>query len=169
MPDLSEIRTRDKRNAAIHEAGHLTVALALKVRGRAWIFPSATHDMMAEKLWVGKFQAMTCQGVSRPVICIAGVVAECLADDPQIEATEIVDFIDCGIVTPSPTDMMGISVVSEEIVSTALELCRENKTFFDWAVAKLIRDESVTDGMAGDYFHSLGCSHQFNLNSTISP
>lgn len=153
MLDESDIRTHDKRQAAIHEAGHLTVALASGVSGRAWIFPTETEDLLEAKTWTGKFATVGCP--NSPEICIAGVVAECWVEDSQVEASEIVEFIEDEFVIPSPTDMKGIPVVSEKLVSTALELLRAYKTFFDWAVAELINDEVITDGMASEYFRSV--------------
>jgi hypothetical protein len=49
-----EIERCDKREAAIHEAGHLTAGLALGVHGSAWVYRSQTIDPENEKLWVGK-------------------------------------------------------------------------------------------------------------------
>ena len=86
-----EIARCDKREAAIHEAGHLTVGLALSVHGSAWVYRSQTVDPENEKLWVGKHEA---QGLITAAVAISGLVAECWVENPVTSADEIADWIE---------------------------------------------------------------------------
>lgn len=146
---------------AIHEAGHLVVAVATGVRGRAWIFPSGTLDPINERTWGGKFDlcfdpTFELTEPMAAVIGAAGVVAECWSDDPLIESWEILDWIDLVCVEPSATDLALMGVVSEDTISKALELLRGHREFFDWAVTSLLEDKVIPDGLAWDKFLSEG-------------
>src|SRR4029453_2154469 len=96
-----EIERCDKREAAIHEAGHLTVGLALGVHGDAWVYRRQTIDPENEKLWVGKRE--THEPITA-VVALSGLVAECWVENPETRADEIADWIDEGLVSPSSTD-----------------------------------------------------------------
>ena len=80
----------DKRGAAVHEAGHLTVAAALHLPGAmASIEPTNTSDPYHEHLWTGKHGFY---GALPASVAVAGTVADCLDDEPGIAAPQP-DFV----------------------------------------------------------------------------
>jgi hypothetical protein len=150
-----EIERCDKREAAIHEAGHLTVGLALGVHGSAWVYKSETTDPENEKLWVGKHES---NGPTTGAVAVSGLVAECWVESATSIPDEITDWIDDGIVSPSPTDSARFPATYEEklaAVAEALSKLQQHKAFFDWAVAELIEHETITDGLAAEKFREL--------------
>lgn len=142
-----EIEAREKRGAAIHEAGHLTVAVAIGQRARASIWKH-DGDPELEKTWTGRAGGY---GI-HPLIAVAGIVAECL--DESDDAQEIDEWIDCEIVLPSATDLAHFPPAEKrvEVIAEAIEILKEHKAFFDWAVAELIENHVITDGMADENF-----------------
>ena len=150
-----EIERCDKREAAIHEAGQLTVGLALGIRGSAWVYRSETIDPANEKLWVGKREAY---GLVYSAVAISGLVAECWVENPATSSDEITDWIDDGLISPSPEDSANLPSSYEgklAAVVEALALLQKHKAFFDWAVEKLINDDLITDGVAWERFQAL--------------
>jgi hypothetical protein len=150
-----EIERCDKREAAIHEAGHITVGLALGIRGSAWVYTSQTIDPENEKLWVGKHAT---RDPITAAVAVSGLVAECWVENPETSADEITDWIDDGLVSPSATDEAQFPTSYEgklAAVVEALELLQKHKAFFDWAVEQLIDTEAITNGMAGEKFREL--------------
>src|SRR5688500_11841218 len=145
-----EIERRDKREAAIHEAGHLTVGLALGIRGSAWVYKSQTVDPENEKLWIGKHES---QGPITAAAALSGLVAECWVDNRATRPDEITDWIDDGLVSPSSTDSALFPATYVEKLAAVVEsheLLLKHKVFFEWAIEKLVNAEVVTDGMAAD-------------------
>jgi hypothetical protein len=150
-----EIERCDKREAAIHEAGHLTVGLALGVHGSAWVYRSQTIDQENEKLWVGKRET---HDPITAAVTLSGLVAECWVENPETSADDITDWINDGLVSPSATDEAQFPAAYEEklaAVVEALQLLQKHKAFFDWAVEQLIDAEVIADGMAAEKFHEL--------------
>ncbi|HZN36033.1 MAG TPA: hypothetical protein VFB80_19520 [Pirellulaceae bacterium] len=150
-----EIKRRDKREAAIHEAGHLTVGLALGVRGSAWVYRSETTDPDNEKLWIGKHEA---HGLVTATVAVSGLVAECWVEKPETSPDEIADWIDDGLVSPSPTDKTRFPESYEETLTAIVEahaILVKHKRFFEWAVDELIKFETITDGMAAEKWREL--------------
>jgi hypothetical protein len=77
-PNPLRTAARDRRLAAIHEAGHVTVARWRGVNASAYLFPTETSDPF-EKAWVGQARIgvkpkTTAQTVR--LIAAAGTVAE---------------------------------------------------------------------------------------------
>jgi len=77
---LKEVEARDKQCAAIHEAGHLTVACSLGHRARAWITPTGATDPFANRLWAGQCGS----GCNAAEFAVAGLVAERWAEDGAV-------------------------------------------------------------------------------------
>ena len=163
--DIEGLISRDKRLAAIHEAGHLTVACAGGSNGRAYLLPIPTADVKNESTWRGQFLPLKAFWEPvRPEIGVAGVVADYWAADPDFNARRIAKFIKRGIHTPSDSDLRmihgavyegGWPEISKDLISVALELLRENKTFFEWAVAELMNEHAISDGQAKDQYDEL--------------
>jgi hypothetical protein len=140
----------DKRKAAIHEAGHLTVAMATGKRCRAELHTTGTANADQVKYWTGRAGEY---GIHfTPIVAVAGIVAECMdeTDDPWA----IDEFIECGVVVPSESDLKLFPPEDQRlaVITQAIDLLNRHKTFFDWAVAELIEGEVITDGMAADNF-----------------
>lgn len=81
MRQLSPRRTeaRDRRLAAVHEAGHVVIALHLGYEPQAYIRPIGADDPTETKTWIG--QAGMCMPPEAPpehmrMVGIAGMVAE---------------------------------------------------------------------------------------------
>jgi hypothetical protein len=151
---LAELESRDKRKTAVHEAGHATVAAAMGLRVRAWLIRTNTVRPLDEKIWVGK-----AQGRLNPVSSVAGMVAEKLDADPDVQTWEIIQEWeeagdeDAGL---SPTDMELVPQDWESrtaLVESALAILREQKRLFDWLVSELVEHECVTDGMVADFIN----------------
>jgi hypothetical protein len=86
--DRKRIAARDRRNAAVHEAGHIVVARWARAGvASAWIIQ---NDGLAadEKAWAGRVQIISVSDVNphrRRMIGVAGAVAEHLWCDGWIE------------------------------------------------------------------------------------
>jgi hypothetical protein len=80
MMMTKRILARDRRMAAVHEAGHVVVARRLGLRiSSAWIVPNERETAADEQTWSGRVQIESLQGVdqlSRRMVGVAGAVAE---------------------------------------------------------------------------------------------
>ena len=156
-PRLGEVERRDKRRAAVHEAGHATVAAAKGFRAIAWLYRSKTLQPLEEKIWLGRVQIA---GVD-PAYAVAGMVAEHLDDVPDIAAWKIMEdweFMGETEVGLSPTDMEIVPQnwpTRKAVVEEALTILRDQKPLFDRIVLQLFEHECVTDGMVSDWSREL--------------
>ncbi len=172
---IEDDNCRDKESAAVHEAGHATVAAVFcwrEGKGRsirldepvaglsevclgrvaAHIRRTQTNDPMCEKTWVGSTThwEMDLDVSDKATINVAGIVAECLVEDDQVEADEIVDYWESEVIEPSDTDYKGIPDSWEArsaAVERALRLLREHSALLKAVAAELVRSEAVTDGV----------------------
>jgi hypothetical protein len=80
-PNPIRVVARDRRSAAVHEAGHLVIARMLSIKAQAHIYYKVENedfDLLAEKTWSGQ----TCTPNESPdrrersMIAVAGAVAE---------------------------------------------------------------------------------------------
>jgi hypothetical protein len=91
---LIRVRARDRRMAAIHEAGHLVIARMFGFPGSAWIWP---NDQPEEKTWLGRTKRCPIISVNHGkvrvktptksqdrMIAVAGAVAEACWQDRAI-------------------------------------------------------------------------------------
>jgi hypothetical protein len=149
--------------AAAHEAGHLTASIALgRACCSAWIRRNKEPDYnpIKERPWIGASQSM---GEPVPAaIGMAGMVAECLHDDPACTEDEILEFIDLGSVLGSESDWAYLDRNNQQEVTlavrAAIELLTKERRFFEWAVKTLLEERIVTDGMAAKAYRKLGKS-----------
>lgn len=152
MPmDIKGMEKHDKHMAAVHEAGHLTVALALGLRGRAWLFRSNTQDVGQEKTWVGR------SGLSKVPAAVA--VAGCVAACAETEGYDGISCEDIAYVSldemASPTDLAAIPTGFKkrcEAIMESLGLLQRHDAFFRRACHELETYENIPDGMAQDLF-----------------
>lgn len=148
------LEAMDKRQAAIHESGHLTIGCSESCWCRAWIFPDSPDDPYVTKTWLGRYEQPPPMSSTTAV---AGVVAECWMDDPGTEAWQIVEMIEDEGVLPSPTDISGFPIAAEmtRTVDQALALLKQHRAFFEWAVRKLIREKYISEYAAAKRFYML--------------
>ncbi|WP_298107437.1 hypothetical protein [Bradyrhizobium sp.] len=86
MISVARIQARDRRQAAIHEAGHYVIGRWRGV-GIQWpmIWPTKTPDLNSEKTWVGHVQFTPNIRISAEngrLIGVAGAIAENFTRDP---------------------------------------------------------------------------------------
>jgi hypothetical protein len=158
MQPLTEeqLQERDKRCAAIHEAGHVVVAaIHDECNLGAYIAPTDTSDPLADKTWIGQAFGFTGGRHFSAVMAVAGCVAEWLEDDAELTAEDCSDYADDEN-SLSPTDRARFPTDYDEQLAAfdiALTILREHKGFFNWTVTQLLDDESqvVTEDMVGEY------------------
>jgi hypothetical protein len=120
-----EMVRRDIQTASIHEAGHIVAALnngVVVASGR--IFKRNNGDLLDLKSvggWARSHQHLT--KMQDAVVGFAGVAAELLAEDPSMEAWEVLDVIDeC---QPSESDWRSINRIHPSWHGRALARCVE--------------------------------------------
>ena len=122
-----EINAHDKRKAAIHEAGHVTVAMAIGKRCWAELHTTGTANPDQESCWTGRSGGYGIRFA--PVIAVAGIVAECMdeTDDPR----DIDEWIEYGVVLPSETDMKFFTPEKQRlaIFTQAIDLLKRQSRF----------------------------------------
>jgi hypothetical protein len=138
-----EIEARDKRRAAIHEAGHAIYAHSKGMLLTVEVFPSGTTKPAEEKTWVGRTSFYgQLRKKDKAVMSLVGVVAEYLDEDPDVDWIAVEDYLEDSGVTLSETDRSGIPTDRRKLIAaieTALDFLRQNKSLFDHVVAALLR------------------------------
>lgn len=165
----------DNNMVAVHEAGHATVAaVQCWIHGKSkthpvemlaheaievqlgWVSaeiqPTPTNNAVDEKTWTGStnYGLMDLDESDRAIISVAGIVAECLHSEKDINAATIVDYWEEGVIEPSPTDYTGIPDSGKDrltAVERALDLLRENNELWNAIVAELKQNEFITNGI----------------------
>jgi hypothetical protein len=164
--DKAELRERNKKNAATHEAGHVVVAAVHGVHVKASIWEDGdaicgrAHTILHE-----------CPALIRLAVGFAGAVAECFEDE-CFDAEMICEEIAGGRLAPSDTDWASAGIAPEhgppeDAINLALNTLRENRELFDWCVAELVEHGDIshvdvilatkrlTDSKAWDWFPDL--------------
>lgn len=162
-----EIEAHDKRQSAVHEAGHAVVAFANGVFVRAWLERTDTKDARFEKIWVGHVQYVHGSVAANMVIGIAGIVAESVEDEPEITAEEIVEYWRDDIIIPSPSDLEFMPASwreRREAVELALGTIVTQRALFESVVSELVDHGVVTD----DRMIKLASSH-FLAPAVVKP
>jgi len=158
---LEELEEREKRKAAVHEAGHATVAATKGVRVDAWIHRNESGDP-GEKAWLGHVRNVPrfVWQDGKPALAddlktlgstyaVAGMVAEELHDSPKETYDSIVENWKLGLCTPSPADLELCSEDWRErskAVAEAVRILRDQMPLFDRIVAELLEHRSLADG-----------------------
>ena len=146
---MNAIEEYDKFTAAVHEAGHLTIAYAQRRYGSAEIWPRenpAPHELT----WCGNFSMISLVelggGPMTPEIAVAGEVAEVWFHDRDIEAPLVCDYITNE--EHSTTDLVAWPNNDLECtVARVLDLLRLHADTFQWAVQVLMDQQCISDGM----------------------
>jgi hypothetical protein len=104
--------SRDRRMAAIHEAGHIVVARSFGVSCQAWIVPVLDNEPW-QKMWVGRSCFIGGKPTSRQLsmIAVAGAVAEACWQDRAISSVaDEWDWYDPAVMSESDWRFAGCSV-----------------------------------------------------------
>jgi hypothetical protein len=169
MMTLRQIRARDKRLIAWHEAGHYTYGISLGFVGtgaRIWrneeVKPkTAKEAMQGDKTWRGQaWPRLWLRGNHfrrqwhHAGYGMAGVVAEELCDGKAVDPELLLQDIGDEIVMPSKADLGCLPAMWEEhrgqwrtvlrgITSAVYVLTVSHKKIFDRAARRLLRDGYV--------------------------
>lgn len=160
-----EIDQYEKRMSAVHEAGHATVAVARGGRVCAWIYRNEPRGF-DERTWLGTIQTVpriVVRGDKATILrsrrafdsayAVAGMVAEVSHHEPDYEPWKILSDWQEGACSPSPSDLEGCAKDWRSrslAVEKAVSIIREQKPLFDRIVAKLLKDEVISDGQMAD-------------------
>lgn len=121
MLTRKQIQARDRRHAAIHEAGHLAVAASFGLYPTsAWIAPSDGADSENERLWHGRVQFLTLDrldALQRRMVGCAGAVAELSWCREDIEPSA---WAELDLMSPSDWKLCGVAQLDDLCVE-ALE------------------------------------------------
>jgi hypothetical protein len=149
--DTETVSAYHKRLAAAHEAGHLTVACALKVLASAYLIKNRLTK--EQKAWGGQcWFSGHIEHKSKRLIALAGGIAEAMVDDPELSEWDIYDLL---VLTPddwlSPTDIQAadldylpsgdihITRALRNAIRKVLKILNENRDFHQWAADVLHR------------------------------
>jgi len=138
----------DKISAAIHEAGHATVAGLLLGSARPHIFRTNTADPANELLWRAQTEACnpTDSAEHAATIRAAGFVADRLIADPNVQPFDVIAYWERQTIGLSPAYYKRIS---PEAVERALDLLRANRELFETIVIILMEYEVITEEEMG--------------------
>ncbi len=153
MMVLKEARRFDKHQAAVHEAGQLTVALASGIRGSARICKTEPANLGEEPAWAGQYSESSEAFLA--LVAVAGLVAEQWCKDPGVDPNDIVDWIECESLMPAPSadEYFAVPPDCPGAIADALKLLIGHRSFFDWSVRMLMADNAISAGSAWARFH----------------
>lgn len=149
----AEIRDRDKRLAAAHEAGHFVVAVHGGLYVSAKIEESGATDLTTDRAWVGQVEID--DGDWTPAMVIAGELAVTLVEEPDywndldglVEDTladiaEDPHYLSATDRAAMPTD----ADAQRAAIGEAVDILRNNRALFEWASNELYdREEAKGD------------------------
>jgi hypothetical protein len=147
-----EIRERDKRLAAAHEAGHFVVSAFFGQPLTARIEQSESTDLASERAWVGQVETET--GDWTPAIAVAGELAVTLTEEPEywddLESLvdDALDEINDDPDYLSPTDRASFpdeQTAQRAAIVEAAQILRNNRHFFVWATQQLYQHSEISD------------------------
>lgn len=136
----AEVKAYDLRTAAIHEAGHATIAAHFGVEAAValWANRRAAGDeslVLGRLLLAGKPPTPE----AATLIALAGAVAALYADDRAVDADGIADAIETGESTFSESDAKAAGAWKIEDVAQCLELVRHAWPAIEHGAAKAAR------------------------------
>ncbi len=146
-----EIRERDKRLAAAHEAGHFVVSAYFGQDLTARIEKSESTDLESERAWVGQVETET--GDWTPAIAVAGELAVSLIEEPEgwndldSLADDVLDEIQDDPDYLSPTDRASFpddKVAQRDAIIEAAKILCNNYAFFMWATQELYHQSEIS-------------------------
>jgi hypothetical protein len=151
MMTEQEIRDRDKRLTAAHEAGHFVVAAFEGQYIRAKIEESGAADLSSDRAWVGQVEIE--EGDWTPAMVIAGEMAVALVEEPEywndVEAL-VEDTLEDIAEDPhylSETDRAAFPADEPEqriAIREAADILGNNRALFEWATNELYAERQIT-------------------------
>jgi hypothetical protein len=163
-----EIRERDKRLAAAHEAGHFVVCAYYGQFVQAKIERSESTDLSSERAWVGQVEID--DGDWTPAMAVAGEVAVALVEEPEYW-NDLVGLVDDAMEEIrddpnylSPTDRAAFpndEIRQRSAIIEALAILQNNRAFFEWASNELYNRGAIDFSLVG-----LAC--EFENNNDIA-
>jgi len=124
MADKGAAMLVELRRSCIHGYAHSTVADYLNVPGFVSIERNVNGGA-AEKFYIAEFTSTKLvKGGAARLIALAGIVAECYANDPVVSPQEIADWISFDLFELSPTSAALILASDEGDVARCLEIVR---------------------------------------------
>lgn len=85
---VEQVRARERRKAAVHEAGHVVVARSFGLKASANVIPVDTEPFGSDRLFVGKTWLCKIERLSRRrqcMIAVAGSIAELVWSDEYVD------------------------------------------------------------------------------------
>ena len=122
----------DKRYAAIHEAGHAVVALDQGAPyAHLTLERDHTRNLETERAFRAQCRAGKLKGKLKPAArSYAGVLAEMLYEDFDTDEMTAWEYLDVGICSASPTDMIAIANLSPSwrvrAIRLSLKILKDN-------------------------------------------
>jgi hypothetical protein len=145
-----EIRDRDKRLTAAHEAGHFVVAAFEGQYIRAKIEESGAADLSSERAWVGQVEIE--EGEWTSAMVIAGEMAVALVEEPEywndVDAL-VEDTLEDIAEDPhylSPTDQAAFPADAQQqrnAIREAADILGNNRALFEWATGELYAQKEI--------------------------
>ena len=144
----------DKRDAAIHEAGHVVVGIICdQLNMKAKIWRGTPADPIGDRIWRGNADAPGLARRLSAAMSVAGLAAEDLDDDSLVTAAYCVELVDQGREL-SVSDRRGYPTEHAEQIKAfdvALTTLRKHREFFDWLVNQLVADDVATSDKIAEY------------------
>jgi hypothetical protein len=140
----AELDAYEKRLAAVHEAGHVVVAAALGDVADAKIYRTEEPDSAA---WHGLTTHRCLENAARPRLGLAGIVAECVHDSPDVTAAEVVQLWRDGYLEPSQTDLRYVPEDWDErltIIEKVLAILNKGRRLLEGVASDLLENERLT-------------------------
>jgi hypothetical protein len=139
-----EIRDRDKRLTAAHEAGHFVVSVYIGQFIRAKLEESGAADLSSDRAWVGEVEIE--DGDWTPAMVIAGEVAVAFVEEPEYwnDTEGLVEYMLEEIRDDpnylSATDREAFSDDPQQQQAAIVEaaaILHNNRALFEWASKEL--------------------------------
>lgn len=119
MIEMEKILAHDRRMAAVHEAGHLTVAHMKQVtNARASIY---RHEDAGDPMEMKTYGGQVIGSHLPPSAYVAGQAAEALDEDPNVAADQLIEYGQRDLMATSPTDFLGIPQEYEPLYEAVVE------------------------------------------------
>jgi len=130
LPPRSRLIAHDLKRTLIHECGHLIVGDHVGVEksfARFWLYEDA--DPANDHLVGGQSSYFPpLRGRAMQLMGVAGLVAECLADEEDFSSVDILDWIDGNIIGMSATDREGAGEIDEALLDDCAGILRRRWT-----------------------------------------
>jgi len=153
MATYEQDRKTRKQIMAAHQAGHLVVAVAMGGSARSWIWESDLEDARQRGIWLGDTTLVA--GCWNRAVGAAGAIAVHLTHQPDASFEECIFHLSLSKYLPDSDGDLSLGDARELLddVEGAFDLLTANQQFFEWAVAELMSEGTVTEGMVHQFYH----------------